>query len=230
MILPIPRRRASTAPDEREEPTSHCVPRADIAVLASVSLLLGYPDQALYERLGYMAEVARHATSSSATCLERLVDRFREKGPSAMAAEYVETFDLRRRCCLYLTYYTHGDTRNRGMALVAFAEAYRQAGYQPPSDELPDHLAVACNFAALAPESGLRLLREHQAGVEALRMALGQAGSDYVDVIDALRGVLPEPNEGHLSRALDLLRVGPPTEQVGLEPFAPPEYMGGHRR
>ena len=48
-------------------------------------------------------------------------------GPSSQA-DYVETFDLRRRCCLYLTYYTYGDTRKRGMALLQFKHLYRGPG------------------------------------------------------------------------------------------------------
>ena len=44
-------------------------------------------------------------------------------------ADYVETFDLRRRCCLYLTYFTHGDTRKRGMALLQFKHLYGRAGH-----------------------------------------------------------------------------------------------------
>ena len=65
--------------------------------------------------------------------------------------------------------------------------------------------------------------------VELLRMALSDAGSPYVDVLDALRAVLPDPAPADLDRALALARTGPPGEEVGLEPFAPPEYMGGRR-
>jgi nitrate reductase molybdenum cofactor assembly chaperone len=45
--------------------------------------------------------------------------------PDTVAKHYVETFDLRRRCALYLTYYQCGDTRKRGMAMLAFKTAYR---------------------------------------------------------------------------------------------------------
>src|SRR5699024_7950613 len=59
----------------------------------------------------------------------------------------VETFDLRRRSCLHLTYYAHGDTRNRGAALLVFSNAYRRAGFVLTEDELPDHLCVVLEFA-----------------------------------------------------------------------------------
>ncbi len=76
---------------------------------------------------------------------------------------YVETFDMRRKCSPYLTYWTHGDTRNRGMALLHFKEAYREAGVTIDEQELPDHLAVVLEFAACNDaELGNALLAEHR--------------------------------------------------------------------
>jgi nitrate reductase delta subunit len=161
--------------------------------------------------------------------LGRFVAELQRLG-TAVAAEYVRTFDLARRCCLYLTYYAFGDRRRRGMALLSFNNAYRSAGFVPPADELPDHLAVVCNFAALAPDHGRALLVEHRAGVEALRLALSAAGSPYLDLVEALCSVLPSPAERDVARALELAREDPRSETVGLEPFAPPEYMRGGRR
>jgi len=141
----------------------------------------------------------------------------------------VDTFDLRRRCCLYLTYYSCGDTRKRGMALLQFTAAYRVAGFELIAGELPDHLAVLCEFTAAAPERGRALFRRHRAGLELLRTALDEAQSPWLHVVDAIRAVLPDAAPRDLQRALELARTGPPAEEVGLEPFAPPEYMGGRR-
>jgi nitrate reductase delta subunit len=162
--------------------------------------------------------------------VHRFLDHLEKTSVVALAADYVDTFDMRRRGCLYLTYYIFGDTRKRGSALLRFAHAYRQFGLDPPAGELPDHLAVVCHFAALAPTAGVQLLVEHRAAIELLRLFLADAGSAYLDVLDALRAVLPEPKESDVNRALELARRGPPSEEVGLEPFAPPEYMGASRR
>jgi nitrate reductase delta subunit len=162
--------------------------------------------------------------------LNRFLDHLEQTPAGALATDYVETFDLRRRCCLYLTYYTFGDTRKRGAALVRFTHAYRQAGLDPPASELPDHLAVVCHFAALAPTPGVQLLVEHRAAIEVLRLSLAEPRSAYLDVVDALRAVLPTPPDTDLARAVELARRGPPAEEVGLEPFGPPEYMGAPRR
>jgi nitrate reductase delta subunit len=197
--------------------------------LQAAALCLGYPDDSLLGRLPLLREVAGSLPAPAAAHLTAFVDRLDGGDPTELRREYVETFDLRRRCAPYLTYYAHGDTRKRGMAMLRFTHAYRSAGLTLEPGELPDHLAVVCEAAARAPEVGLGLLREHRAGVELLRMALADAGSPYVEVLDLVRSVLPDPAPADLDRALDLARSGPPAEEVGLEPFAPPEYMGARR-
>jgi nitrate reductase delta subunit len=198
-------------------------------VLAAVSLLLGYPDGELLGQLPVLTRVASSLPAPSRQALERFLAYLATTPVGQATATYVDTFDLRRRCCLYLTYYVFGDTRKRGNALLRFSHAYRSAGLEPPGRELPDHLGVVCNFAAIFPDRGMELLVEHRAGIELLRQALHDAASPYLDVVDALCTVLPELTDTDLARALDLARRGPPAEEVGLEPFAPPEYMGGRR-
>ena len=117
------------------------------------------------------------------------------------------------------------------MALLRFTHAYKSAGRELAGDELPDHLSVVCEFAATGDlQSGLGLLAEHRAGLELIRIALADLGSPYVHALDLVRAVLPDPAPRDLERAMELARTGPPEEEVGLEPFAPPEYMGATRR
>jgi nitrate reductase delta subunit len=194
---------------------------AQARTLRAAALLLAYPDDEFYDRL----PVVRAAATTSPG-LSRFVAHVDARSPAQLQSDYVETFDLRRRCCLYLSYYSYGDTRKRGMALLRFTHAYRAAGYELDASELPDHLAVVCEFAACAPEPGLRLFHEHRAGLELLRMALRDSGSAYLDVVDAIRAVLPEPAPRDLERAMALAQSGPPAEEVGLEPFGPPEIHG----
>ena len=125
------------------------------------------------------------------------------------AAEYSETFDWRRRRTLFLTYYTAGDTRNRGMALLDFANTYRAAGVTPPAEELPDHLAVLLEFAATVDESaGYRLLCRHRTPIDLLHSGLAKAGSPYAG--GDLRG-LPDAAAGHRRRPAG----GPPAGHAG---------------
>lgn len=195
--------------------------------LQSASLLLGYPDADLYDRLPLLRDAAARLPEAAGAPLLRMVQHLQQTDQGQAERNYVDLFDLRRRCCLYLTYYAYGDTRKRGMALLRFLHAYKSAGHVLAGDELPDHVSVVCEFAATGDmASGLRLLAEHRAGLELIRLALSDMASPYTDALDVIRAVLPDLAPRDLDRALELARTGPPEEEVGLEPFAPPEYMG----
>lgn len=141
-------------------------------------------------------------------------------------ADYVETFDQKRRCCLYLSYYLNGDTRLRGMALVRFKQVYESAGLRFDDSELPDYLPVVLEFGIDAPEQAVALLQQHRRGLELLRTSLHQSGSLYAPVIEVVIATLPPADKGEIEAASVLAVQGPPTEQVGLEPFGPAELTG----
>ncbi|WP_298458157.1 nitrate reductase molybdenum cofactor assembly chaperone [uncultured Cellulomonas sp.] len=161
--------------------------------------------------------------------LEGLLDHLGSRPLTELEAQYVTTFDLARRRSLYLTYYAYGDTRKRGLALVQFKQAFRNAGFDLAADELPDHLAVVLEFASTgdtaAQEAGLRLLLEHRAGLELLRLALLDLGSPYAGALIAVSATLPPLAGPDREAVARLAAEGPPGEEVGLEPFAPPSYM-----
>ena len=139
---------------------------------------------------------------------------------------YVATFDLKRQVTPHLTYYEHGDTRRRGVALLRLKRLYREAGLPPADGELPDHLAVILAFAALAPDGyGETVLAEHRPAVELLRGALHRTSNPYAHVLDALVAGLPAMRTEDHDDLVRLAAEGPPQEAVGLEPFAPPEVM-----
>jgi nitrate reductase molybdenum cofactor assembly chaperone NarJ/NarW len=191
------------------------------------ALLLEYPDKALVEQLPALGQAAATLGEPYRSELDRLVHDLGGTPLPELAADYVATFDLRRRCCLYLTYYAYGDTRKRGQALLTFKQAYRAAGVELTDDELPDHLCVLLEFAATADlANGRRLLLEHRAGLELLRLALGDCGSVYVRALNAVSATLPALVGTDREAVARLAAEGPPGEDVGLEPFAPPDYMG----
>ncbi|MFD6107157.1 nitrate reductase molybdenum cofactor assembly chaperone, partial [Nocardia salmonicida] len=138
-----------------------------------------------------------------------------------VAQSYVETFDMRRRASLHLTFYAFGDTRKRGMALLRFKHAYRQAGVELGDEELPDHLPVLLEFAAtIDPIGGERLLGEHVPVMELLRLSLGDNNSPYSGVLGAVLTTLPPVTTADRRRIAELAAQGPPEEEVGLEPYA----------
>ncbi|KZS66737.1 nitrate reductase molybdenum cofactor assembly chaperone [Mycobacterium pseudokansasii] len=192
----------------------------DRLVWQAASLLLAYPDDGLAERLDTVESLLAHLDGTVAELLGRTVVALRAAEPMAAAMDYVATFDMRRRATMYLTYWTAGDTRNRGREMLAFATAYREAGVEPPRSEAPDHLPVVLEFAAtVAPGAGRRLLTEHRVPIDVLRSALADAGSPYEHTVAAVCETLPAATDQEVRRAQRLVEAGPPAEAVGLQPF-----------
>lgn len=186
-----------------------------------LSVLLRYPDERVVEA---SEELAAAAAGNAA--LERFVAYLAATPPVELERRYVETFDLRRRSGLYVSYYVHGDTRKRGMALLRLKRLYAAAGLEPTGGELPDYLPLMLEFAALAPVgAGETLLREYRPSLELLRASLREAESPYADLLDVLCRGLPRLTAVEREHVRRLAEDGPPDEQVGLQPFAPPEVM-----
>jgi nitrate reductase delta subunit len=189
-----------------------------------LSVLLRYPDERFVEARGEIRAAVEGLRAPVAEPLGRFVDYLESRTALELAQAYVETFDLRRRTSLYLTYYRYGDTRKRGMALLRLKRLYASAGCELEGGELPDYLPLVLEFASVAPEGlGETLLREHRPALELLRSGLRDAASPYADPLDALCGSLPRLTPVERERIRALAADGPPGEQVGLQPFAPPE-------
>jgi nitrate reductase delta subunit len=204
--------------------------RLDDAQLAvawqSQSLLLAYPDEVLLGHLHVVRQALPRLPARVAEPLARFMDHVETTPLVELAIDYVATLDNKKRCALFLTYYAHGDTRNRGVALLRLKQTYQRAGLQLVDDELPDHLAVVLEFAAaIDSDAALRLLCGHRAGLELLRLALRDEQSPWADVVESVSATLPELRGDELTAIAKLAAEGPPEEQVGLAPFAPPEYM-----
>ncbi len=191
------------------------------------SLLLQYPTTALWDGIDQLRTTAAGVSPrASRNGFSRFLDWLSAIPPTAAAQHYVETFDLRRRCALYLTYFRYGDTRKRGMSMLAVKTAYRMAGFTPTDAELPDYLPMVLDFAALSPR-GASMLRAHRADLELLRRALHQAETPYALVLDAVCAQLPRLGRRDSSLVERAWTDGPPKEEVGIEPFAPPDYLTG---
>jgi nitrate reductase molybdenum cofactor assembly chaperone NarJ/NarW len=183
-----------------------------------LSLVLDYPTAALDERLAQ--------PDAQLPALEPFSAWWRTRSLTEREQRYVETFDLERRTSLHLTYYLYGDTRKRGLALLRLKRLYAAAGLPLDADELPDFLPALLEFAALAPERyGHTLLCEHRLALELLRLRLGEMNAPWACALELLCSSLPRLGPIERDRLARLRADGPPAEQVGLEPFAPPEVM-----
>lgn len=203
----------------------------------AASVLLDYPSadrKAQYEtvRQAVTAALAGEVLAD----FEAFFDACGTWGQRELESHFTATFDLKRKCCPYLSYYATGDTRNRGMALVRFTEAYRAAGWQPSSGELPDYLPMVLEFSAASGSPiAQQLLATHRDGIEVLRAALETLSSPYRHLVTAVCRSLPELDDETRERYLALVREGPPTELVGLtflgslEPYTPTASEGARR-
>lgn len=197
-------------------------------VWQSVSLLLDYPDEEVLARAELVRSAALTLPTAIGDSLRDFLDHLESTPLPELQADYVETFDNRRRCNLFLTYFAHGDTRKRGMALLRFKQTYLRAGFELDDAELPDHLCVVLEFAAtIDRDLGRDLMLDHRAGLELLRLSLRDMHSPWASLLDAVTATLPPLRGEERDAVRRLAAVGPPEEEVGLAPFAAPQFSPG---
>ena len=193
----------------------------------SASLLLDYPDEELLARLDLIRDATYQLPAEVGDPLREAVAQLAATTLSDLQADYVATFDTRRRCNLFLTYFAHGDTRKRGVALLRFKQTYLASGFDldQAGGELPDHLCVVLEYAACVdPEQGRQLLLDHRAGLELLRMSLVEMGSRWAGVLQAVSATLPSLRGDERDAVRALAAAGPPEEEVGLTPYGTPQF------
>ena len=197
-------------------------------VWQSVSLLLDYPAQGLLARVDLIRSASLGLPTAVGERIRTFLVHLESTPLPELQADYVETFDSRRRCNLFLTYFAHGDTRKRGMALLRFKQAYLRSGFELDDSELPDHLCVVLEFAAtIDRDLGRDLMLDHRAGLELLRLSLQDMGSPWAGLVDAVTSTLPPLRGDERDAVRRLAAEGPPEEEVGLAPFAQPQFSPG---
>lgn len=203
-------------------------------VRLAASVLLAYPDERWYvHQLRQTAAVVEELPARYAGPLRLFIAHAVATPPAALQEHFVATFDMRRKASPYLSYWTDGDTRNRGRAILRFKQAYLDSGHDLGNEELPDHLAVVLEFAAVGDRvTGEALLAEHSGPINLLRDALASMESPYAHVLEAVTATLPSVTPEVRARMVEIAAYGPPVEQVGLEPFPTAvsiELTGGRR-
>ena len=115
------------------------------------SLALQYPDDEIIAGRSALAAAAAQLPSGPVgDSLMRFFDWFEQAPSLELAQHYVTTFDLHKRTGLYVTFYSHGDRRERGLVLLRLKKLYRAAGLPSDGPELPDYLPLMLEFAAAA--------------------------------------------------------------------------------
>jgi nitrate reductase delta subunit len=119
--------------------------------------------------------------------LDVLMDALSNSDPLDTEAAYVQLFDRGRATSLHLFEHVHGDSRDRGPAMVDLAQTYAQAGLYLAPGELPDYLPVVLEFVSTQPPREARaFLNEMTHIFNAIFSALQQRQSAYASVVGAL--------------------------------------------
>jgi nitrate reductase delta subunit len=189
----------------------------DAVVHQAAAHCLAYPDESFHALTPLVRAALRDERGPAAEALRGFLDHVAGADPGVLAAHYVQVFDFDRNS-LHLSWWTDGDTRRRGQALVRFLEVYRAHGLEfAAGGELPDHLPVVLEFTAQT--GAVELLHEHRPALELLRISLAEADTGYAGVLEAVCATLPGPSPRDRAAARALARSGPPREDVGLEPY-----------
>ena len=168
--------------------------------LRALALMLGYPDA---ERRALMPALAQAVTDEGALGAARVAEL--QSLASALArgdtldaeARFVATFDRGRATSLHLFEHIHGDSRERGPAMLDLVKTYEAAGLMLGDGELPDHLTVVLEFASTQPPALAReFLGEFAHILQSVFSALVERRSPYASVLAAvveLAGHAAEP-------------------------------------
>lgn len=158
--------------------------------LRALALLLSYPDQDLRQKVPELIEAIDREAQLPAFRrdeLRTLASELLGLDPMAVEVRYVETFDRGRATSLHLFEHIHGDSRDRGPAMVDLIQTYEKAGLYLGPDELPDHLCVVLEFASTQPPKVAQaFLGEMTHILSAIFSALLQRGSPYAAVVAAV--------------------------------------------
>ena len=158
--------------------------------LKAISLVLSYPTRELQQAMPEVGAVLAsdsRLTAAARRDLRPLVDALGAQDIYDLEERYVLLFDRSRTLSLNLFEHVHGESRDRGGAMVSLVEMYREAGFDPVSSELPDHLPVLLEFLSTRPYAEVQdTLADAAHILEALSERLVRRESPYAAVFAAL--------------------------------------------
>ena len=167
--------------------------------LKAFAVLLGYPSEELQAHAPEVAEALRFEgvlPRADIRRLQPLLDRLASQDLLEQQSVYSELFDRSRSLSLHLFEHVHGDSRERGQAMIDLGRQYMESGFYLESSELPDFVPVFLEYASCLPPAEARGTLGQPAHVfAALAERLDKRGSDYAAVFHglvAIAGVRPD--------------------------------------
>jgi nitrate reductase delta subunit len=185
--------------------------------LRVLAALLGYPDAQMRRYLPEMRGLlhAEGALSQARRAeIDALMDVLGRADPLEAEADYVELFDRGRGTSLHLFEHVHGDSRERGPAMIDLGQTYAKAGLILAEGELPDYLPAVLEFVSTQPPREARAFLGETAHIlNAIFGALQQRRSAYAGVLGALlelAGETAQPVKPAAEEPLDESWAEPP--------------------
>lgn len=155
--------------------------------LKAISLLLHYPDQDLLDHLAELQAITDAETAMQPGRLTPLYQHLGQGDLYLFEENYVALFDRGRATSLYLFEHVHGESRDRGQAMVDLLTMYGESGFDLPPGELPDYLPVFLEYLSqLDAAKARQLLMEVTHLVRSIGENLAKRGSHYFLLCSAL--------------------------------------------
>src|SRR5690625_4974680 len=130
-------------------------------ILKVFSVLLCYPTVELQEAITDIRSIVQAEpliNERNKEALGKLLDQIEQLDIYELEENYVLLFDRSRSLSLNLFEHVHGESRDRGSAMVDLLHTYQAAGFDLSSSELPDHLPVLLEFLSTRPQDEARAL------------------------------------------------------------------------
>ena len=177
-----------------------------IRSLRALSALLGYPSAELQANIGDIRnalEIERLVPPPGREALKPLLTALETGDLFDLQEGYTDLFDRSRKLSLHLFEHVHGDSRDRGDAMVDLGKAYFDRGFFMASAELPDYLPLYLEFLACQPfEEARSLLGEPAHVLAALQQRLTERDSAYAGVFTALLALTDARPDAEALKAL----------------------------
>lgn len=186
--------------------------------LKVLSALLSYPSEELVGAARDMKAVLAHENilpRAHRAAVDELIDDLAERDLFDAQERYVLLFDRTRSLSLHLFEHVHGESRDRGQAMVDLIKLYEDGGFSPTEAELPDFLPLFLEFASTrAPRDAVELIAQPAHVIAALRERIAKRKTPYEAVFSALVAL----SKAKLDDAqLAALRAEPDPEPDDLE-------------
>lgn len=165
--------------------------------LKVLSALLCYPQpdmQAALPEMIMALEQENRLPQSQCWAVQTLMNQMRRTDLMDLQEGYIGLFDRGRALSLHLFEHIHGQSRDRGQAMVDLLETYRRHGFELNARELPDYIPLFLEYLAQRPaDEALNLLADAMPVMALIGARLAERGSDYHVVFDALTALIDEP-------------------------------------